>query len=43
MQGTVDLVNGKDDDNGKAAQLGSGFWLNVTKSDAVHCSTVLMM
>ena len=33
MQGTVDLVNGKDDDNGKAAQLGSGFWLNVTKSD----------
>ena len=33
VQGTVDLVNGKDDDNGKAAQLGSGFWLNVTKSD----------
>mgnify|MGYP002243933728 CR=1 FL=1 len=33
VQGTADLVNGKDDDNGKAAQLGSGFWLNVTKSD----------
>ncbi len=33
VQGTANLVNGKDDDNGKAAQLGSGFWLNVTKSD----------
>ena len=33
VQGTANLINGKDDDNGKAAQLGSGFWLNVTKSD----------
>ena len=33
VQGTAKLVNGKDDKAGKAASLGSGFWLNVTKED----------
>lgn len=33
VQGTAKLVDGKDAESGKAASLGSGFWLNVTKED----------